>query len=84
MTFVILGQDSSYDGIALNYQNYLLENELINQKEYSDEMPMVLSLLMGDQTPAFLGTSYLEMTSSEEALQIIDYFRENSIQNDSW
>ena len=80
MTFVILGQDSSYDGIALNYQNYLLENELINQKEYSDEMPMVLSLLMGDQTPAFLGTSYLEMTSSEEALQIIDYFRENSIQ----
>ncbi len=43
-------------------------------------MPFLLQVLMGDQTPSFLGTTYLEMTSSREVEAIIQTLLEQGVQ----
>lgn len=72
MTFVMLGEDANYSGVATHYQSHLLSNDLLNEQTLSQDIPLMLSFLMGDQTPAFLGTRYLEMTSSNDIKDIID------------
>ena len=70
-TYTLLGDDANYVGIANHYQSYLLnEGELVKQEV--SQMPYLLQFLMGDQTPSFLGTSYLEMTSAQEVEDIIN------------
>lgn len=71
VTYTLLGDDANYVGIANHYQDYLLnEGELVKQEV--SQMPYLLQFLMGDQTPSFLGTTYLEMTSAQEAEEIIN------------
>jgi hypothetical protein len=70
-TYTLLGDDANYVGIANHYQSYLLnEGELVKQEV--SQMPYLLQFLMGDQTPSFLGTSYLEMTSAQEVEDILN------------
>lgn len=70
-TYTLLGDEANYVGIANHYQAYLLnEGELVKQEV--SQMPYLLQFLMGDQTPSFLGTSYLEMTSAQEVEDIIN------------
>lgn len=81
MTYVMLGADANYSGISNHYQDYLLETNQLSERELTEDLPMMLSLLMGDQSPAFLGTSYLEMTSSEDALNIVETLLDAGIQD---
>ncbi len=70
-TYTLLGDDANYVGIANHYQAYLLnEGELVKQEV--SQMPYLLQFLMGDQTPSFLGTTYLEMTSAQDAEDILN------------
>ncbi|MDA0871938.1 MAG: DUF5696 domain-containing protein [Firmicutes bacterium] len=70
-TYTLLGDDANYVGIANHYQTYLLnEGELVKQEV--SQIPYLLQFLMGDQTPSFLGTTYLEMTSAQDAEDILN------------
>lgn len=77
-TYTLLGEDASYVGIANHYQSHLLSQELL-VKQTITEVPYLLQILMGDQTPSFLGTSYLEMTSSNEAEAIVKRLIEKGV-----
>jgi len=79
MTYVMLGDNANYSGVANHYQEHLLDNGILNEKTLSDELPLMLSFLMGDQTPAFLGTRYLEMTSTNDIEQMIDTLQSEGI-----
>ena len=69
-TYTLLGDDANYVGIANHYQDYLLNEGALVKQEVS-QLPYLLQFLMGDQTPSFLGTTYLEMTSAEEVESIL-------------
>jgi hypothetical protein len=78
-TYVMLGDNANYVGIANDYQAYLAESQQLI-KQTVDQMPFLLQVLMGDQTPSFLGTTYLEMTSSNEAESLIHVLIEQGVQ----
>jgi len=78
-TYVMLGDNANYVGIANDYQAYLVDRQQLI-KQTVDQMPFLLQVLMGDQTPSFLGTTYLEMTSSREAEAIIQTLLEQGVQ----
>ena len=69
-TYTLLGDDANYVGIANHYQDYLLNEGAVVKQEVS-QLPYLLQFLMGDQTPSFLGTTYLEMTSAQEVESIL-------------
>jgi hypothetical protein len=69
-TYTLLGDDANYVGIANHYQDYLLNEGALVKQEVS-QLPYLLQFLMGDQTPSFLGTTYLEMTSAQEVESIL-------------
>ena len=77
-TYTLLGDNAHYVGIANDYQDVLLnQQELIKQS--ISEMPYLLQFLMGDQTPSFLGTSYLEMSSSQEVEDILSRLQQQGM-----
>ena len=78
-TYVMLGENANYVGIANDYQAYLADRQQLI-KQTVDQMPFLLQVLMGDQTPSFLGTTYLEMTSSHETETIIQTLLEQGVQ----
>lgn len=80
VTYVMLGEDANYSGISQHYQSHLLETNKLSEQQLTENMPMMLSFLMGDQTPAFLGTRYLEMTSSDDVLNIVDTLKDAGIE----
>ena len=79
-TYVMLGEDANYSGISRHYQQYLLETNQLNEQQLTENMPMMLSFLMGDQTPSFLGTRYLEMTSSDDVINIVETLKDEGIE----
>jgi len=78
ISFVMLSSNASYSGIASHYQNHLLnENELTPST--TEKLPLLVSILLGDQAPSFLGTSYLTMTSPSEAIDIVKDLQNSGI-----
>lgn len=77
-TYTLLGDNADYVGIANDYQEVLLNQQQLVKQSIS-EMPYLLQFLMGDQTPSFLGTTYLEMTSSQEVEDILSRLQQQGM-----
>jgi hypothetical protein len=73
MTYTIL-EDATYVGMANHYSASLnLDQNTLNQ------VPTLMSLLLGDREPNFIGTRYLNMTSFEFVETLVPWLIENDI-----
>lgn len=76
-------EDASYVGIAKDYRDLLIENEILSARENnaSDQIPIHLSYIMSDHEPAFIGTSRVEMTSARDIMNAYDLFKDAGLSN---
>jgi len=76
-------EDSSYVGIAKDYRDYLIgEDILSNQEKIVDgQIPIQLSYIMSDQEPSFIGTTKVTMTTIDQVKSAYDFFNSNGITN---
>ena len=71
---------ASYVGMALHYQNYLVElGHLSRLMHDNDHIPIHLQYLMADSKKQFIGRSLVEMTSVSDVQTIYDYFMDQGL-----
>jgi hypothetical protein len=75
----MLAEHASYGGIASHYQTHLLNQGGLKSSN-SGALPLLVSILLGDQAPSFLGTSYLTMTSPLEAIEMIKQIKASGVE----
>ncbi|HOW38806.1 MAG TPA: DUF5696 domain-containing protein, partial [Bacillota bacterium] len=83
-TYHLLSDDqASYVGMATDYRDALRERGVLTDKEQTvgDQIPIQLSFIMGDQQPAFLGTSRVTMTTVSQVRDAYEEFRRLGILN---
>lgn len=64
------GNNANYVGLALTYQNYLVNQNLLN-KSSSNEFKMQIDFLMSDIKTSILGYSTIKMTSLNDTKKIV-------------
>ena len=76
-------EDASYVGIAKDYRDYLIsENILTDQEKVVDgNIPIQLSYIMSDREPSFIGTTKVTMTTANQVQNAYDYFYEQGLTN---
>jgi hypothetical protein len=72
------GQDASYIGVAKQYQASLAEKDVLIQKTF-DKTPLQTSYLVAEQEPNVFGTSRVQMTTYDEAIEIYDDLKTKGI-----
>ncbi len=78
------GVEATYTGMAVDYRNYLISNDLLdlsNEKSNDGNIPLQLSYIMQDREPSFIGTSKVNMTSPSEAKMMYQYFYDEGLTN---
>lgn len=71
MRYALLeNEDANYVGMAKNYQNYLIENDMLNP-EQSSNPPIRLEFLGGEREEGLFWDRYVTMTSVEEMTEHI-------------
>ena len=76
------GDNANYVGIAENYRNYLLENEMLAQKAQAhNEIPLKLEFIVSEQKDALIGTSTVPMTTAKEVDEILTDLMAEGITN---
>ncbi len=81
MSYHFLTTDSSYVGIAVHYRNTLLSQDILVAKPTQEHIPMLVRLLMGEREPSFIGSHYLEMTSAQDGIDMLQQLDESEIHN---
>ncbi len=76
-------EDASYVGMAKDYRDQLIDDGILSQREQvnNNQIPIQLSYIMNAQEQAFIGTTRIEMTSPEEALDAYNYFQNQGLSN---
>jgi hypothetical protein len=83
-TYHLLSEEkASYVGMATDYRDILRERGILSDKEKTvgNQIPIQLSYIMGDQEPAFLGTSRVTMTTPSQVRDSYEDFRRMGILN---
>lgn len=76
----LTGMDANYVGMASNYQEYLLENNLIlDQIDSEDAVSIFLDVIAAETKSGFIFDDYIEMTDVEELIAILNALTENNI-----
>jgi hypothetical protein len=63
---------ADYMGIATNYRNYLNENGMLAKNAASEEVPLMLDVLMSSVKPGIFFNKLIPMTSVEQLYRIVD------------
>ena len=67
------GYAADYVGMALNYREYLLENDIIREKPFDIErIPIRLDFVMADAKRSILGYEDVIVTTAEQVDEILD------------
>lgn len=76
-------EDASYVGIARDYQEKLLKQEVLSKREITNgnNIPLNTSYLMSDRENAFLGTKKVTMTTTDQVLLMYETFKNAGINN---
>jgi len=81
----LYNNDANYTGMALAYQNYLLDNGLIKTGSFKDNIPFMLSFLGAvDFDSSILGIpvkSIKPLTSYDESKKILELLKSSGISN---
>lgn len=80
---ILSNEDASYVGIAKNYRDYLIDEEVLTQREQvnNNQIPLEISYLMSDQEPIFIGTKKIVMTTTDQVRSMYNSFRTAGITN---
>jgi hypothetical protein len=84
--YIFLHDDqASYTGMALRYQNYLLDNKLIKKQTFTDKIPLYIDAIGAiTYNATFLGIPYksqLSLTSYSQALDILKTLKSKGVDN---
>ncbi len=71
--------DASYVGMAHAYQNYLVGQEILTPKEVGSQIPIQTGYIMSDRENAFIGTTKVEMTTTDDIKSIYQYLKEEGM-----
>ena len=79
---LLSGEDASYVGMAKHYRNYLIDENILTEREQANtDIPIQLSYIMSDQEPSFIGTTRVNMTSADDVKNAYDVFKEAGLTN---
>ncbi len=67
--------------MAHAYQNYLVNNGILSEKEDGTQIPIQTGYIMSDRENAFIGTTKVEMTSIDDVKSIYQQLKEEGIGN---
>ncbi|XMB72302.1 DUF5696 domain-containing protein [Mycoplasmatota bacterium WC30] len=74
------GMDANYIGMANNYQDYLLENDLaVDNVDDSSVVSIFLDIIGSETKSGFIFDEYLEMTTLSELKDILEDLNDQSI-----
>lgn len=81
---MLSNEDATYVGMANDYRDYLIEQEVLNadqEQSNNGNIPIQLSYIMQDKEPAFVGTLNVEMTTPNQVALMYNYFNEQGLTN---
>ena len=81
INYSFLQNNASYVGIANDYQQYLIDHDLIRKVAPKDEITLHLTYLMSDLEPSLFSKRRVTMTTASEVNQIYQEFKLNGITN---
>ncbi|MFA5693586.1 MAG: DUF5696 domain-containing protein, partial [Acholeplasmataceae bacterium] len=76
-------EEANYVGIAKSYQEKLVNNDILSQKEIviGNQIPLLTSYILSEQENSFIGTNKITMTSLNNLEKIYNSFKDNNINN---
>ena len=74
------GEEADYTGQALYYKDYLLENNALNTVNV-DTNPLMMTTSMGAVEKGIIGNKVVELTTTDEIVEMNEYFSGNGIEN---
>lgn len=75
------GNESTYVGIANEYKEYLINNDILSSLEKSDNIDIFIQYLMADSENSFFGSKVVKMSTVEEVLEMYKYFMDQGLVN---
>lgn len=75
--------DANYVGIARDYQESLINSEILfkNELKNNNQIPLLTSYIISEQENSFIGTNTIKMTNFEDIDDIYNNFKDNNINN---
>jgi hypothetical protein len=75
------GESASYIGMAQDYRKYLMESKgLQKQDKQVEGTPLQLNIFGGTTKQNFVGRSFVSMTTFKQAEEILNFFKENGVE----
>jgi hypothetical protein len=79
---MLTGTDADYVGMANAYRTYLLEKGLLKKNiAPSSDVPVQIDLLGEEMKPGLIGTSFVSMTTFQQAESIVRQLQKNHVRN---
>lgn len=69
--YLLTGEQSTYAGMASRYRRYLMEEHGYERISATSSIPLHLSLVGGDKERGLIGDRYVAMTTSSQAMEIV-------------
>lgn len=79
--YLLEGKQSSYAGMAERYRKYLMEEKGYERISAGASVPLHLTLVGGDRESGLIGDRYVAMTSSSEAMEIVQTLYGMGVEN---
>ena len=70
-----------YVDMAQTYRGYLMETYDLHQIEDDEALPLQLYIVGGDEESEIVGTSFISMTTFDQAKEILEYFSDSGIES---
>lgn len=77
---LLLNDDANYVGMAINYRDYLMDNN-VEVKSNSSEMPLQITFIGGERKESILFDKHVKMTTLDDILDITYDIKENITPN---
>lgn len=76
------GEKATYSGMAECYRNYLMNDKGYSKMRYTDDaIPMHVTLVGGDRVTGVFPERYQAATTTDQAMQIVQRYRDLGIEN---
>jgi len=77
------GEDASYVGIGKGYRDYLIDTNVLTEREkgHDNKIPLGLDYILSEQEPAFIGTKTVTMTTPDDMAEYYNYFKDEGLTN---